>query len=64
MLELRAKRVICTDPHIADPSFLPLDRVLAEADVLFVGAPHKEYRGLKTAKPIVDVFDFLSREAR
>lgn len=59
ILLMDARRVICTDPYIADPEFLPLETVLDLADVLILGACHNEYRGLKTSKPIVDVFGFL-----
>ncbi|NLX98671.1 MAG: nucleotide sugar dehydrogenase [Rhodopirellula sp.] len=60
ILLMDARRVVCTDPYIADPEFLPLETVLDLADVLILGACHQEYRGLKTSKPIVDVFGFLS----
>lgn len=59
ILLMDAHRVVCTDPHIRDPEFLPLEEVLEVADVLVLGACHREYRGLKTDKPIVDVFGFL-----
>jgi len=59
LLTLAAKRVLCTDPYVNDPTLVPLERVLAEADILFVGAPHKTYRGLKipAGKKVVDVWD-------
>ncbi|NUQ64139.1 MAG: nucleotide sugar dehydrogenase [Pirellulales bacterium] len=60
ILLMDARRVVCTDPYIADPEFLPLDEVLEAADILVLGACHKEYRDLKTDKPIVDVFGFLT----
>jgi len=59
ILLLECDRVLCTDPHIADPEFVSLDRCLREADILFVGACHAEYRGLATDKPLVDVFGFV-----
>jgi UDP-N-acetyl-D-mannosaminuronic acid dehydrogenase len=46
LLVLDAKRVLCTDPYVADPSFVPLDTVLAEASVLFVGTPHAAYKNV------------------
>lgn len=64
LLRLKARRTLCTDPYIEDPGFLPLERVLEQADVLIVGAPHREYRGLQ-APPgkveVVDVWGTLSR---
>ena len=52
--------MLCTDPYIADPSFVPLELVLAEADVLFLGACHEQYRDLAIDKPLVDPFYFLA----
>jgi UDP-N-acetyl-D-mannosaminuronic acid dehydrogenase len=63
ILTLECESVLCTDPYIADPSFRPLDEVLDQADVLFVGACHDEYRSLATDKPVVDVFGWHSRTA-
>lgn len=59
ILLMDARRVVCTDPYIADPEFLPLETVLELSDVLVLGACHREYRDLKTDKPVVDVFGFL-----
>lgn len=59
VLALECKQVLCTDPYIKDPSFVTLEAALAEADVLFLGACHAEYRNLPTDKPVVDVFSFV-----
>ncbi|MBX7165446.1 MAG: nucleotide sugar dehydrogenase [Pirellulales bacterium] len=61
VLALECRDVLCTDPYIDDPSFVPLDTALARADILFVGACHAEYRELQTDKPLVDVFSFVRR---
>ena len=59
ILEFRALEVLCTDPYVDDPRLLPLDKVLAAADVLIVAAPHHEYAGIATDKPVVDVWNLL-----
>ena len=60
VLAFKAKAVLCTDPHVTvDKTLRPLDEVLAEADVLVIAAPHPEYRGLVTDKPVVDVWNLL-----
>lgn len=58
LLELECQRVLCTDPYIADPDFVPLETALAAADVVFLGACHEEYRSLPIRVPVVDVFGF------
>ncbi len=53
--------MLCTDPYITDPSFVPLEVALAKADIVFVGATHAEYRNLRVHQPVIDVFDFLPK---
>ncbi|HEX9475646.1 MAG TPA: nucleotide sugar dehydrogenase, partial [Candidatus Dormibacteraeota bacterium] len=53
----KGARVICTDPYIHDESFLPLDRVVKEADVLVIAAPHRAYKQLDLkGREVVDVW--------
>ena len=61
LLSLEAKDVLCTDPYVADPRLVPLERVLAEAEVLFVGVPHAAYRTLAIppGRTVVDVWSCL-----
>ncbi|BBH68046.1 UDP-N-acetyl-D-glucosamine dehydrogenase [Actinoplanes sp. OR16] len=56
LLTLKAKSVLCTDPHIADDRFVGLDEVLEKADVLIIAAPHKEYAELDTDLPLIDMW--------
>ncbi len=58
ILTLECPRVLCTDPYIADPSFVPLEQALAESDVVFLGACHQEYRELPIRQEVIDVFGF------
>lgn len=59
VLTLECRRVLCTDPYIRDPEFMPLEQCIAESDVLILGACHSEYRSAVIGKPVVDVFGFL-----
>ena len=59
VLTLECRRVLCTDPYIHDPEFVPLETCVAESDVLILGACHSEYRSAAIGKPVVDVFGFL-----
>ncbi len=53
----KGARVICTDPFIHDESFMPLERVLAESDVLVIAAPHRAYKKLDLkGRDVVDVW--------
>jgi UDP-N-acetyl-D-mannosaminuronic acid dehydrogenase len=58
IFEFKAKRVLCTDPHVtADPDLVALEVVLAEADLLVVGAPHAAYHELRPRQPVADVWN-------
>jgi UDP-N-acetyl-D-mannosaminuronic acid dehydrogenase len=53
----KGARVLCTDPFINDASFVPLDRVLQESDVLVIAAPHHAYRQLDVKeREVVDIW--------
>jgi UDP-N-acetyl-D-mannosaminuronic acid dehydrogenase len=58
----RAGTVLCTDPLVStDPALLPLEEVLARADLLVIGAPHPGYRSLVTRKPMLDIYNVRGR---
>ena len=60
VLAFKAGAVLCTDPHVkVDTTLRPLDEVLEQADILVIAAPHAEYRGLATDKPVVDIWNLL-----
>lgn len=60
LLRWAGATVLATDPYVADDRLVPLDRVLAESEILVLGAPHKPYRGLQIGgKDVVDVWGAL-----
>jgi len=65
ILEFKAGAVLCTDPYVTvDPHLLPLEEVIARSDLLVIGAPHPDYRGLVTGKPAADIWDVLGAGVR
>ena len=65
ILRFKAARVLTTDPFVkGDPDLLPLDDVLAGADLLIVGTPHDCYRSIETDLPIVDVWNLMESGVR
>jgi UDP-N-acetyl-D-mannosaminuronic acid dehydrogenase len=62
LLRLETRGVLCTDPFVPDPSLVPLERVLTEADVLFVATPHRAYRNLRIpdGKIVYDVWNCVA----
>jgi UDP-N-acetyl-D-mannosaminuronic acid dehydrogenase len=60
ILSFKARRVLCTDPYVtADPALLPLEKVLAESDLLVLATPHPDYRDLELDKPVADVWNLF-----
>jgi UDP-N-acetyl-D-mannosaminuronic acid dehydrogenase len=58
----RAAAVLCTDPLVtADPELLPIEDVLARADLLVVGTPHTCYRNLAADQPVADIWGVTGR---
>ena len=48
ILSFKARQVLMTDPYVTvDPDLVPLEQVLAEADLLIVATPHPEYRSIR-----------------
>jgi UDP-N-acetyl-D-mannosaminuronic acid dehydrogenase len=65
ILRFKAGDVLCTDPYVSDDdTLLSLDRVLAESDLLIVGAPHRDYVGIVTDKPVADVWNVFGDGVR
>ncbi len=62
LLKLETRKVLCTDPFVPDPTLVPVERVLAESDVLFLATPHRAYRGLRIpeGKILYDVWNCVS----
>ena len=61
LLALEARKVLCTDPYVTDPALVPVETVLADADVLFLATPHRAYRELRIppGKVLYDVWNWI-----
>jgi UDP-N-acetyl-D-mannosaminuronic acid dehydrogenase len=57
LLRGECRRVLCTDPYVADPELVPLAKVVRHADILVVGTPHECYRSLKCSQTVFDLTD-------
>ncbi|RLV49681.1 nucleotide sugar dehydrogenase [Nocardioides mangrovicus] len=58
ILEFRARQVLTADPYVrVDDTLSPTEAVLAQSDIIVIGAPHAEYRDLPIEVPVVDVWN-------
>ncbi len=65
VLSWEAKAVLCSDPFIADPSFVSAEELVQRSDIVMLGIPHSAYRTLEVGdKPFVDVWNFWGKGAR
>jgi UDP-N-acetyl-D-mannosaminuronic acid dehydrogenase len=66
LLALETRKVLCTDPYVPDPTLVPLERVICEADVLFLATPHRAYRDLRIpeGKIVYDVWNCIASAPR
>jgi UDP-N-acetyl-D-mannosaminuronic acid dehydrogenase len=57
ILRFKANEVLCADPFVTtDAKLVPEAQVLAEAELIFIGAPHGRYRSLSCKQPVVDIW--------
>jgi UDP-N-acetyl-D-mannosaminuronic acid dehydrogenase len=65
LLAWAGARVLATDPYVADDRLVTLDCVLEESDIVILGAPHREYRGLTLGgKDVVDIWGAMGEGIR
>jgi UDP-N-acetyl-D-mannosaminuronic acid dehydrogenase len=65
LLKFKADQVLCTDPFVTrDPDLTPLADVLGAADVLIIAAPHKDYAGIDTELPVIDIWNLRGHGVR
>ena len=60
LLRVEAREVLCTDPFVPDPTLVPLEQAIEQADIIILGAPHSAYRDLQLPpeKKVVDVWGY------
>lgn len=57
VLQFNCREVLCSDRHVNDDRLIPEDDMLARADIVVIGTPHREYHDLKFKQPVVDVWN-------
>jgi len=65
LLRWAGAEVLCTDPYVTDDRLVSLERVLAESELLILGAPHAAYRSLDVGgRDVVDVWGAMGEGIR
>jgi UDP-N-acetyl-D-mannosaminuronic acid dehydrogenase len=60
ILEIEAKKVLCSDVYINEEEVISPGEVINQSDVIIMGTPHKEYADLviEKSKILVDIWNF------
>ena len=64
ILDIESKRVLCTDPFVRDDELISMNEVLAQSDILILGAPHSVYKNISidfSSKTVVDIWNFFGK---
>ena len=63
ILEIEAKKVLCSDVYIDEEGFVSAEKLIKESDIIVIGAAHKEYKALviDESKIIVDVWNLYGK---
>lgn len=63
LLEITAKKVLCSDAYIEEDGFIPADVLVREADMIILAAPHTAYASLDIDdnKVLVDIWNFFGK---
>jgi len=64
ILEIEAKKVLCSDVYIREEGFVSAQELIRNSDIVILGAPHKRYKRYKdliSNKILVDVWNFFGK---
>ena len=61
LLLFRSKQVLCSDPFVVDERLVSQEEVLTKCDLIFIGAPHKQYLNVDFKVPVIDIWDLLGQ---
>ncbi len=63
ILEIEAKKVLCSDAYIKDENFISPEELISASDVVIVGIPHGKYADLIVGddKVLVDIWNFYGK---
>jgi UDP-N-acetyl-D-mannosaminuronic acid dehydrogenase len=63
ILEIEARRVLCSDIYLSEEGFVPPERLVKESDVIILASPHREYANLVIPgnKIMVDIWNFFGK---
>jgi UDP-N-acetyl-D-mannosaminuronic acid dehydrogenase len=65
LLELEARRVLCSDPYVQDSGLVDAEVLIERSDIIVIAAPHSIYRTLDVrGKPVIDMWNIRGQGRR
>jgi UDP-N-acetyl-D-mannosaminuronic acid dehydrogenase len=61
ILENECKLTLCSDPFVKNESFVNINFLLENSDIIILMTPHTAYKNLNIDKPTIDVWNFLNK---
>jgi UDP-N-acetyl-D-mannosaminuronic acid dehydrogenase len=63
ILEIEAKKVLCSDVYIHEDGFVSPQELVKDSDIIVLAAPHREYSNIviDDKKVLVDIWNFYSK---
>lgn len=64
LLEIESKKVLCADPIVQEEGLVTTDKLIADSDILILGAPHQAFRDLEidfSSKVVIDPWNFFGK---
>ena len=57
-LKKRKIKTLCSDPYVSDSKYVSEKFLIKNADIIFIGVPHKKYKKIKLPKnKIINVWE-------
>jgi len=66
ILRFYGAKVFYSDEYVKDPTFVPKEKLIASSNVIIIGIPHTQYKGLVMPKnkEVVDLWGITKRKAK
>jgi UDP-N-acetyl-D-mannosaminuronic acid dehydrogenase len=63
ILEIEARKVLCSDVYVQEDGFVQVEDILRDADIIILASPHREYSNLTVDKEkvLVDIWNFYGK---
>jgi UDP-N-acetyl-D-mannosaminuronic acid dehydrogenase len=59
IVNMKASRVLVTDPYVNDPRIVPVEELISQSDIIILCTPHSVYLDLDlSGKHVVDIWGF------